>query len=445
MHGSAIGVPEELPRRAADLAILCEIGEVINSSLELDEILNMILIGMTAGQGLRFNRAFLLLVDEESRSLSGRLAIGPDNAEEASRIWSRLEGERLGLRELLLRYGREAPEAGRTVREICSSLSVPLEETSHILIEALRSGAARVVRDSGAGDRHAAKVAEALGVASFAMVPIQARGVSVGVLLADNAIMGRPIEDRDLDILRLFAGHAGTAIEKARLYATLKREKQLLETAHKELRRNQQAIIGLHRFSDLGEMAARMAHEIRNPLVAIGGFARRMLADTPRDGPQRRYLEIMAAEVSRLESILKEVLDLARPHAQCASPVDINAMVRSTAEVVAPEAESLGIRVTLDLDESIPRVPADESLLRIALLNLVRNGMQAVAGKQAGRGQVTIRTRPVGPVVELAIQDDGPGIEAEIAERIFEPFFTTKPSGSGLGLSIVSQIMKQHH
>ncbi len=447
-----IGLPEQLPRRAADLAILCEIGEILNSSVELDEVLSMILIGVTAGQGLRFNRAFLLLVDQRRDCLEGRLAIGPDTAEEAATIWTELDHRRLTLREMLLSFGGEAPGAGWRVRGIAASLKVSLQSSSHVLVRALSGGGARIVHRGVESDPSCEEVAATLGVERFALVPIVSRGGPIGVLLADNAITQRPIEPGDLDILRLFANHAGTAIEKARLYSKILEEKTALETAHNDLRRNQQTIIGLQRLSDLGEMAARVAHEIRNPLVSIGGFARRMLATTEAADDRRKYLEIIASEVARLETILGEVLDYARPPRLKTTRTDLNALVREMADIIAPEGESLGVDLEIDLDRTIPTVAADTGLMKIALLNLLRNALQAIPARAmsseapatARGGRVLVRTRNLGRAAEVSVQDNGEGVPAGVEERIFEPFFTTKASGSGLGLAIVAQILRQH-
>ena len=440
---SQVGTLHDPPRRAADLAILLEIGEALNSSVELDEILNMILTGATAGQGLRFNRAFLLLLDERDRALRGSLAIGPDDSIEAARIWSELERKGLSLADMLRTYGKNGAALRGRVGEIASRLCASSEDASNVLIRALTQNAASVIHrgaEGASGDR----IAELLGVDQFAVVPIHARSGPVGVLLADNAVTCRPIEPNALDVLRLLANHAGTAIEKARLYARIREEKEALERAHDDLRRNQQTIIGLQRLSDLGEMAARVAHEIRNPLVSIGGFARRMLADTPASDRRRKPLQVIVEESERLETILQEVLDYARPLTLRAVPLDVPDLVAGTLEMVAPEAESLGIELIADLESAPHRIIADAGLLRVALLNLLRNSLQALAGDGGRGGRVEVRARRNGSIVEISVRDDGPGIPADVGEHILEPFFTTKPAGSGLGLPIVAQVMKVH-
>ena len=439
---SQAGTLDHPPRRAADLAILLEIGEALNSSVELDEILNMVLIGTTARQGLGFNRAFLLLLDERDRHFQRSLAIGPDDAKEAARIWSELEGEGLSLSDLMRAHGRDGEAPTDHVGKIISQLRLLPEDSASLLMHAITQNDASVLRRGTAapGDR----IAGVLDVDEFAVVPIHSRSGPVGVLLADNAITGRPIEPDALGVLRLLANHAGAAIERARLYGRIREEKDALERAHDDLRRNQQTIIGLQRLSDLGEMAAHVAHEIRNPLVSIGGFARRMLADTPAADPRHKPLRIIVEESERLETILQEVLDYARPLTLHAVPIDLPALVAGTVEMVAPQAESLGIELVADLAAACGRITADAGLLRIALLNLLRNSLQAVGGDGRTGGKVVVCARKCGAIVEISVQDNGPGIPADIGEHILEPFFTTKASGSGLGLPIVAQVMKVH-
>ena len=433
------------PRRAADLARLVEIGEALNSSVELDEILNMILTGVTAGQGLRFNRAFLLLIDGQAATLHCSHAIGPDNAEEAQRVWRELENRRLTLKEMMMTSCHEIPGIGWRGSRLLESLKIPLTDTEHVLVRALQpDGGARIVRRAECDSSSCELVSANLGVDQFALVPILSRSGPVGVLVADNAITRSPIETQDLEMLCLFAGHAGTAIEKARLYTSLVEEKTELERVHSELRRNHQTIIELQRLSDLGEMTARMAHEIRNPLVSIGGFSRRLLSEVGRDDPRRRELQIIVNEVGRLETILAEMLDFARPLTPRLSMTDLNILVRETLESITPERESLEIELVLELDDTVGDVPVDSSLFRIALINVLRNALQAIPRRGSRAGRITVRTRSIGAAIEVAVIDNGIGIPTDAATRIFEPFFTTKASGSGLGLPIVSQILREH-
>jgi len=444
----SFGEPQELTRRAADLATLVEIGELLGSADELDEILKIILVAVTAGQGLRFNRAFLLLVDERGEKLNGALAVGPDGPDDAARIWKELDSRRLTLREMLSALHTGEAHTGERLRELVAGWQISLEEKDHPLVRALTLAAARTIARSDPPAASSQALADLLGVTTLAVAPLTTRSGPVGVLVADNGITGRPIEPADLDSLRLFAGFAASAIEKARLYARLREEKEALETVHRELRRNQQMIINLQRLSDLGEMSARVAHEIRNPLVAIGGFGRRALSLTAHDDPRRGHLEVIAREVTRLETILSEVLDFVRPFKLNPVPTDLNCLIRETLEMIAPERESQGVEIVTDLDASLPSVRVDAGLMKIALVNLLRNALQALqrlrdtAGDDPGR--VVVRSRRGDGVAQITIEDNGCGVPEEAADQIFEPFFTTKASGSGLGLPIVVQVLREH-
>jgi len=301
-----------------------------------------------------------------------------------------------------------------------------------------------VVSRDGQEETSGRQIAELLGAHQFALVPIHSRSGPIGVLLADNAITRSPIDETDLHILRLFANYAGTAIEKARLYRKIREEKDELETAHADLRRNQMTMLRLQRLSDLGGMAARVAHEIRNPLVAIGGFARQMLATTDRDDPRYKRLEIIVSEVRRLEVILREVLDYGRPLKLSAARVDPNSILRESLELVDSERTALGVTLEESLDATCGPITTDRHLLRMAILNILRNALQAAAHRKEGDGRVVVTSHNQGSNIQIRVQDNGPGIPEEDQARVFDPYFTTKASGSGLGLSIVTQILREH-
>jgi hypothetical protein len=188
-------------------------------------------------------------------------------------------------------------------------------------------------------------------------------------------------------------------------------------------------------------MAATVAHDIRNPLVAIGGFARALLAKTPADDAHTEPLKIIIEEVNRLEGIVTRVLDDARPAEPGAvQAVQVNRILEEALKLLENELQGAGVSVTLSLDPGLPAVPAETDRIFEMVLNLARNAIQAMPGG----GSFLLTTLPAGEHVEIRFTDTGPGVPEEIRERIFAPFFTTKPSGSGLGLTIVSQVVHEH-
>jgi len=203
------------------------------------------------------------------------------------------------------------------------------------------------------------------------------------------------------------------------------------------------------RLAALGEMAAGLAHEIRNPLGAIKGAAQCLEPRRPRAGEEGEFLDVIVEEVNRLNGVVTQFLDYARPLKQSFGTVDLNEVVGRTVRLIqneVPERVSLAV----ELGEALPPVEGDPEQLKQVLINLVQNAIQAL-----GTAPGTIRVRTRGPdrfadlrgggeFVEIDVADDGPGIPPEQQPNIFVPFFTTKQKGTGLGLAICQRIVKNH-
>jgi len=433
-----------LGRRVAQLSIVREIGEYLQSAMSLERILRTILVGATASQGLRFNRAFLLLVDERRGEIRGRDAIGPADAEEAQHIWSRLATHQRTLRELVDQFDPLVDGAEPRVLAIARRISARLDDDHRFVVHTVRSpGTTRVEggRVIGTGESVPDGLVEVLGVDAFVAVPLRAEGRPVGLLLADNAITRRPISDEDVEVLELLGLQAAQALERARLTEELARQVASLEAATRELRLNQERLVRSERLTAIGEMAARVAHEIRNPLVAIGGFARSLLQKASAGDPTTRdALEIIVDEVRRLETIVREVLDFSRPTPPKIGSVSSRKLVDEAFELLRWELDQSGVIATVEEEEGTPLASADRDQLFQAIVNLLRNAMNAMPRG----GTIDVRVRPFQHGVEIAITDTGTGMSADVLGRAFEPFYTTKNDGSGLGLTIASQIVRDH-
>lgn len=204
------------------------------------------------------------------------------------------------------------------------------------------------------------------------------------------------------------------------------------------------------RLAALGEMAAGLAHEVKNPLGAIKGAAQLLGDPTGKlDATNREFVGIILEEVERLDRVVGSVLDYARPSKGDLGAVDVNAVVRRTIVVLGSDrTDDWDVRT--DLQEGLPFARADAEQLRQVLINLIRNAVQAMAG----RGKVVVATRlrseaslPGAPErpgwVEISVRDEGPGIAPHILEKLFVPFFTTKPAGTGLGLAISQRAVEE--
>jgi len=196
----------------------------------------------------------------------------------------------------------------------------------------------------------------------------------------------------------------------------------------------------------LGEMAARIAHEIKNPLTAIGGFARRIASPKPGGGapPVERYARIILKEVERLERIINETLYFSRERVPAFRIVDLNAEIREVLSMFREEFEEARISAVVDLSRDLPSIMVDPDQIRQVVWNLVSNAIQAMGGS----GILTVATHLAdtaeGTGVALEVSDTGGGIPLDVVQNIFNPFFTTKPKGTGLGLPIVHSIVEKH-
>jgi len=209
----------------------------------------------------------------------------------------------------------------------------------------------------------------------------------------------------------------------------------------RERKRLEEELLRSERLSALGRAAAHINHEIKNPLMLIGGFARQVLKNISGDPDKNKEkLQIVVDEIQHLEAFLEEVGSYAKISEPQKRLGDLNALVQETCQRLEPAIQGKGITLRLELDHDLPQVRFDPVYFRQVILNIAKNGIEAmpeggtlsiVSGRQAGR-------------VFVQISDTGEGIPPEILEKIFEPFFSTKAKGSGLGLAISQKIIEAH-
>jgi PAS domain S-box-containing protein len=227
--------------------------------------------------------------------------------------------------------------------------------------------------------------------------------------------------------------------ERIGLEAALRKTVEELKEANQNIRSNQERLIALEKLSAIGEMSAKVAHEIRTPLVTIGGFANTLLREIPPESPARQYLEIIREEVRRLEVIVAEILEYVRPPRADLESCDLNDIVRQSLRPFEEAMVQKRISAIWKLMENLPDVRANRYQLQQVFSNLLQNAVQAMSEG----GVLTVETGTGPNYAMVSVSDTGPGISGSNRKRIFRPFFTTKPSGSGLGLAISSQIVAQ--
>ena len=372
--------------------------------LEIDEMVATLLDGLERSR--RVTTAALYLRDQDGDGFDLAGSIG-------AAVPKRVEA--LGARPLLDRLDTNA--------------SVTLEELAREKVDA-------PVVTAAAG----------LGVLQSAVVLV-VRGDEdghVGLLFVADDRVRDAFTPEEVALLETVAAQIGVVVANSRMYSRMKERDRL---------------------AALGSMAAGLAHEVKNPLGAIKGAAQLLEedGDWTHDEGAREFVGIIIEEVNRLDRVVGSFLDYARPHAGNPVPLDLNAAVRRTVQILSSQIiTNDGIDVQIDLSERPPRAHIDPEKFRQVLMNLMQNAIQAMDG----RGRVTVSTSVrrsargrVPPqdasspslrrmlaeeieLVEVAVRDTGPGISPKVLRNLFVPFFTTKTKGTGLGLAISQSIVQ---
>jgi len=417
--------------RLYQLSMLQEIGEEMQRTLDSDRLLLAILTCVTAGPGFGFNRAALFLHDAERGLLVERLRVGPHSAEEAGEIWQQL-GHKKSVREILREYDGDARGRGELPGP-ANEIEIPVEDAD---LHGWRTPL--MLRADEHDPRPVGAALRAYsGAPELLVVPLVSQETVLGLVVADNLFTREPISLDSIRMLSTFANQAGVALANAQAFEQLATSLEALRKAQAELSRAE-------RLAGIGSVAAHVAHEIRNPLVSIGGFARRLEKHADRPDPEyvRTRTQIIVKEVQRLEQILRNVADFTAPGAPHLGPVEPNAVIEDVLGAQQPVIEESQIDVETDLADDLPVIQADRGKLVQVVLNLVRNALQAMDG----RGTLRLRTArtPDGNALIMEVADDGPGIPKDRLEEIFNPFFTNKADGTGLGLAVSRKIVTDH-
>ena len=252
---------------------------------------------------------------------------------------------------------------------------------------------------------------------------------------------------RPLSVLRAHARQLGkgnytqrTGVTSGDEIGDLAREFDAMADAIQE---REQRLIRSERLATVGRMAAHIAHEVRNPLSSIGLNAELLGDEIAERGEEaRRLVTSIIGEVDRLTEITETYLRFARlprPKLDCEN---VGAVIVSVVDMSRGELAQGGIDVTVDIAPGLPDIAADESQLRQALINLIRNAREAMAGAVSRR--LEIAARVAGERIVITVHDSGPGIGAANMGKIFDPFFSTKERGTGLGLALVQHIVVDH-
>ena len=408
---------EKNERMVRNLTTLQEISQVLLTTVQQDRLLDIILQGLILEQGLGFERAIVFMVDETTQTLKGAKGARREAA-----------GQSVSFRALL------APPSGSIP---VADWELPLRPDQGPLALAVLRKQPYHYRQTGQEPGLPAALLEKYAPGEFFVVPLVVKDQATGVIVVDNLDSGRPLESEPLHVLQMFATQAALVLENAHLYSTI-------EANNRELLLIRERMLESDRLAALSSLASGMAHEIRNPLVSIGGFARRIAKTVDVNSPLRGYVEVIQEEVTRLEKLLREILDFTGENLSYYGDHEMAKLIDDTLILVQRDLDFAKIKVVKEFAQ-MPRLHCDDRQMKQVFYNLFQNAMQAMAQG----GTLTIRTYPVeksdGLYEAVAISDTGGGIPLEVLHNIFNPFFSTKDYGTGLGLAIAQRIISRHY
>ena len=301
------------------------------------------------------------------------------------------------------------------------------------------SGEPVIVSDAEKDTRFSTKIDLITGLKTRSIIalPIENKGELIGVLELINKRGNGAFHEDDLKILTIVANQIGIAMVNAKLYERLQ-EKFSLTRA--ELKKTQDQLIRSERLSALGQLSQGVAHEVRNPVMSIGGFARRLKNKLEHDKTLSGYVDIILKEAARLKQMVKDIEQYTTMSDAKLQEIKLSTVIQQTLTLWKrdPNAEKTEIRLQKLTED--PTIYADEEQMVRALINLFRNSAEAMLDG----GTILISTSWEDRYLVICVRDNGLGIDPEDLPRIFDPFFTAKPKGSGLGLTTVNRIVSDH-
>jgi len=205
-------------------------------------------------------------------------------------------------------------------------------------------------------------------------------------------------------------------------------------------KRAQKKILKTEKLAAIGRALAGVAHDLKTPLIAIGGYTRLVQKKMKKDAPDYRKLDVVIGETRRLENMIREMLDFSRPLALNCSKGDLRKTLEECLDIVEHQGKKRGVRVETRFTPRLPALSFDDSRMKQCIINLLVNAIQASPEGEA----VTVRTSVKNGFVNIDITDQGKGIPPEKEDEVFLPFFTTKTDGTGLGLPIAQKIAEAH-
>ncbi|OGS22684.1 MAG: hypothetical protein A2252_03660 [Elusimicrobia bacterium RIFOXYA2_FULL_39_19] len=399
-----------LSQKNEELSNMHKIIREMTQTMDLDKILDVILESIC--KYLNYDRAIICLIEEEKRILKPFHNLGVEN------------------------------------QELLNKTEISLSLKDNPIVQAVLEKKPKILKwKEDLNIPFSGNVAEIKNKPIVGVIPLEARGNIIGVLIVDNSKSKQLLEERNLRELLVFTNQAGLAIENARLYETEKLFKEQLQNqvnlAVQKLEQTQAQLIQSEKLSALGEMAAVVSHEVRNPLSTIRGSAELIDETIPADNPNKKYSNFILQEVDRLNRIVTDILSFSQIPRLILKKTNLNDIVDQLCSFLqASDFVKYDIKYFGLLDKNLPQVNIDVEQLKQVILNITQNACHFMVNRPLR--QLEIKTYFDDKYIYLKISDTGAGIPPENVGKIFDPFFSTKTKGTGLGLAISRNIINAH-
>jgi C4-dicarboxylate-specific signal transduction histidine kinase len=284
---------------------------------------------------------------------------------------------------------------------------------------------------------------------SILCLPLITQAKLIGVLYLENNLAPRVFALARSSVLKLLASQAAISLENSRLYSDLAEREAEARESERRYREVQTELAHANRVATMGQLAASIAHEVKQPITGVvtnAHAALRWLGGQPPDLKEVRHsVDEIIKDGNRAGDVVDRIRALIKKAPSRIDRLDINAGIREVIELTRGEAVTNGVSVQTDLADSLPLIDGDRVQLQQVILNLMMNAIEAMSGVSDGTRELRISTRKAEPGgVLVAVRDSGPGLAPATLEHLFNAFYTTKPGGLGLGLSICRSIIEAH-
>ena len=434
---------EKNTKNMARLSALYDISNILLERSKTEDILFMLLTIATIGDVFAFNRAFAFLYDKEFNVFRGKMCIAPKDANDAGNIWNKMKDmDKYALREkLMLSFKKSDLEESWDLNQKFLNTVIPNNNQCQLFFNIFNNKESvnvKSVNDNSLVEQ-IRNYTDIFGYNPFAIVPIMDANNCIGMIIVDNIYNNVPIPDNDLDYLKMFGRQAAVALEYSSMYNEI-------EKSHNDLKAAEKSLFDIKSLAMIGEMSSSMAHNLRNFIVPISGFANR-LVKVSSDEKTSEYAKIIADEINKLENYIQRNLSFAKSINLVPETFKVDDIIKYinilTKEYIKKSGKKIKFYAINSTKEDSIRW--DYNRMNDVIINLIINAIDSIEDENYAIISVIFADNPYREsMIDIIVENTNSYIEKDIINKLFTPFFTTKSHGVGIGLAVSKRIVEAH-